>query len=73
MIERQLTERVALPAWILAYRYRGALYRAIVHGQRAELVVGRAPLDRAKVAAVVIAVLAIAAVIAVYVLTRPPQ
>ena len=72
LIERQITERVALPAWILAYRYRGALYRAIVHGQRSAVVVGRAPLDRAKVLAVVIAALAVAAGILAIVLTRSP-
>lgn len=72
MIERQITERVALPAWILAYRYRGALYRAIVHGQRGEVVIGRAPLDRAKLIGVVALGLAIAAAIVSYVLTRSP-
>jgi hypothetical protein len=41
----ELTEQSALPAWILAYRYRGHPYRAIVHGQRAEVVFGRAPID----------------------------
>ena len=49
LLERQTTERIALPAWILAYRYRGHPYRAIVHGQRAEVVFGRAPIDWGKV------------------------
>ncbi|HEX5059707.1 MAG TPA: hypothetical protein VFV99_10125, partial [Kofleriaceae bacterium] len=30
LLERQTTDRVALPAWVLAYRYRGSPYRAIV-------------------------------------------
>jgi hypothetical protein len=60
LLERQTTERIALPAWILAYRYRGDPYRAIVHGQRAEVVFGRAPIDWSKVGWLV----AIAAVIA---------
>ena len=60
LLERQTTERIALPAWILAYRYRGHPYRAIVHGQRAEVVFGRAPIDWSKVGWLV----AIAAVIA---------
>jgi len=50
MLERQTTHRVALPAWVLAYRYRGAPYRAIIHGQRAEVVFGSSPIDRRKVA-----------------------
>ena len=35
LLEGQKTDRVAFPAWVLAYRYRGTPYRAIVHGQRA--------------------------------------
>jgi hypothetical protein len=49
LLERQTTDRVALPAWVLAYRYRGSPYRAIVHGQRAEIVFGSSPLDWRKV------------------------
>jgi len=33
----------------MAYRYRGSPYRAIVHGQRADVVVGATPLDWMKV------------------------
>ncbi|HEX3759410.1 MAG TPA: hypothetical protein VHW23_11925 [Kofleriaceae bacterium] len=62
LLERQTTERIALPAWILAYRYRGHPYRAIVHGQRAEVVFGRAPIDWGKVGWLV--VIAAAAVLA---------
>jgi len=50
LVERQTTDRVALPAWVLAYRYRGSPYRAIVHGQRADLVFGSSPLDWTKIA-----------------------
>ncbi len=67
LIEGQTTERIALPAWVLAYRYRGRPYRAIVHGQRPEVVFGTSPTDWAKVArlvlAIVVAVAAIAALI----------
>jgi hypothetical protein len=49
LLERQTTERIALPARILTYRYRGNPYRAIVHGQRAEVVFGRSPVDWSKV------------------------
>jgi hypothetical protein len=63
LLEGQTTERVALPAWVLAYRYRGRPYRAIVHGQRPEVVFGSSPTDWAKVARLVLAILAITAVI----------
>jgi hypothetical protein len=66
LLERQTTDRVALPAWVLAYRYRGSPYRAIVHGQRPEIVFGSSPVDWRKVArlaagavAVALAILAI--------------
>ena len=68
LLEGQTTVRVALPAWVLAYRYRGRPYRAIVHGQRPEVVFGGSPTDWAKVARVVLAILAIAGVIAAIIL-----
>ncbi len=64
LLERQTTERIALPAWILTYRYRGHAYRAIVHGQRAEVVFGRSPIDWSKVGWLV-AILAAVAVVAI--------
>jgi hypothetical protein len=63
LVERQTTERIALPAWILTYRYRGAAYRAIIHGQCAALVFGRPPLDRAKLAWLVAILAALAAAV----------
>lgn len=69
LLESQTTERVALPAWVMTYRYRGSPYRAIVHGQRADVVLGSSPTDWRKVAWVVLAGLAaVLAVIAVIVL-----
>ena len=53
LLESQATDRVALPAWVMAYRYRGAPYRAIVHGQRPEIVFGTAPKDWRKILALV--------------------
>lgn len=64
LLEGQKTDRVALPAWVLAYRYRDTPYRAIVHGQRGEVVFGSSPKDWVKIMTVVIAVLAIVAAIA---------
>jgi hypothetical protein len=71
LLERQTTDRVALPAWVLAYRYRGAPYRAIVHGQRPEIVFGSSPTDWGKVARVAGIILAtIATIVALVLLTR---
>ena len=63
LLQGQTTERIALPAWVLAYRYRGRPYRAIVHGQRPEVVFGGSPIDWSKVAALVGALVMLAAVI----------
>ena len=66
LIENLTTERVALPAWVLAYRFRGRLYRALVHGQRAEIVAGRSPLDWTKIGVIIAVVAAIALAIVLY-------
>lgn len=68
LLERQTTKRVALPAWVLAYRYRGSPYRAIVHGQRAEVVFGSSPTDWKKILAVIGGIAMILAIIAAIVL-----
>ena len=60
------THRVALPAYVMAYRYDEKVYRAIVHGQDARVTFGRAPYSIAKIAAVIVGSIAlVAAVIAV--------
>jgi hypothetical protein len=64
LLERHETERIALPAWVMAYRYRGTPYRAIVHGQRGELVIGSSPKDWVKVFGVVVGALIVVAAIA---------
>jgi hypothetical protein len=43
LLARLETRRVALPAWVLAYSYRGKRYRAVVHGQSPHHVIGKAP------------------------------
>ena len=48
------TRRIALPAWVLAYRYDGKLYRAVVNGQDASVGTGTAPWSVARIAAVVV-------------------
>ncbi|HEX5752891.1 MAG TPA: zinc ribbon domain-containing protein [Archangium sp.] len=47
------TKRYALPAYVLAYQYKGKVYRVVVHGQDANVVLGDAPLSWAKVLLVV--------------------
>jgi hypothetical protein len=70
LLQGQSTQRVALPAWVLAYRYRGAAYRVIVHGQRPEVVFGAAPINWTKVMLVVLGGLAIVAAIIAFFATR---
>ncbi|MEM9191185.1 MAG: hypothetical protein AAGF12_18530 [Myxococcota bacterium] len=53
MPKRLVTRRYALPTYVLAYRYKDTLYRAVVHGQNANLVLGKAPMSIAKIALVV--------------------
>lgn len=57
LLEGLETRRVAIPAYVLAYRYRKTLYRAVIHGQDARCVVGKAPLSIAKILLVAGAVL----------------
>lgn len=64
------TRHVAFPAFVLAYRYGGRLYRAVVHGQDPSCVIGEAPLSWAKIALVVGAGLAVLGVIALVVSLR---
>lgn len=59
MLQRQTTDRVALPAWVLAYRYRGSPYRAIINGQRADQVFGTSPKDWTKILVLVAAGIAV--------------
>ncbi|MEO8549280.1 MAG: zinc ribbon domain-containing protein [Kofleriaceae bacterium] len=71
LVQRQTTDRVALPAWVLAYRYRGSPYRAIINGQRSDQVFGTSPTDWVKVMLLVAGGIAIvAAVVALIVLLR---
>ena len=53
----------AFPAYVLAYRYKDELYRAIVHGQDARCVVGEAPWSIARIAMVAGTILLIIAII----------
>jgi hypothetical protein len=61
---RLSTGHYAFPAYVLAYRYRDTVYRAVVHGQDATRVLGKAPWSIARIAGVIAAVFAV--VLAVY-------
>jgi len=62
------TRRVALPSYVLAYRYGGKTYRAVIHGQDASCVTGKSPISWAKVALVAGIVLTVVIVILIVVL-----
>lgn len=45
VLTRLSTRRLGLPAWILAYHYRGNLYRVVVNGQDGARVMGDEPIS----------------------------
>jgi hypothetical protein len=53
------TRRIALPAWILTWRYDDRLYRAVVHGVRADIVHGSLPLSWTRIFLVAGGILAV--------------
>ena len=53
VLRRLVTRRLAFPAWVLAYRYRGSLYRVVISGQDAGCLVGSAPYSVARIFAVI--------------------
>ncbi|HEX8539138.1 MAG TPA: zinc ribbon domain-containing protein, partial [Cystobacter sp.] len=57
VLSRRETRRYALPAYVLAYRYRREVYRVVVHGQDPAMVLGEAPVSVLKVVLVVLGVL----------------
>ncbi len=63
LVDGLSTERCALPAYVLAYRYRNGVYRVVVHGGDAQRVTGDAPLSWVKIAAVVLGAIALLAVV----------
>lgn len=60
--------RYAFPAWVLAYRYKERLYRAVLSGQNASCLMGEAPYSTGRIIAVIAgaaaAVLALLALLA---------
>jgi hypothetical protein len=70
LLSRLVTRRFVLPAWVAAYRYRGSVYRTIVHGQSESIVLGEAPISWSKVALLVGVALAVVLFILLVVGTR---
>lgn len=68
VLSELLTRRVALPAWILAYRYGGKLYRVVVHGQDIKTVTGSAPRSLWKILGAILGGVAVLTLIAVVIL-----
>jgi hypothetical protein len=64
-----VTRRYALPTYVLAYRYGGEVYRALVHGQDPAVVLGSSPVSGWKVAAVV-AVITAAVILILWLVLR---
>jgi hypothetical protein len=56
VLRRLVTRRYALPAYVLAYRYRGQLYRVVICGQDARYMVGSSPFSYLKLLGLVAAV-----------------
>jgi hypothetical protein len=64
VLEGLRTRRLALPAYVLAYRYKGKPYRVVLNGQAPGILVGRAPLSGWRVAfAVLLALFALGALL----------
>jgi hypothetical protein len=63
VLRKLITRRISLPAWVLAYRYKGQLYRMVICGQNASFVTGSAPYSIAKI--MLVTALAVAAVLVI--------
>jgi hypothetical protein len=50
LLRRLVTRRFAFPSYVLAYRYRGKLYRIVISGQDSTRILGTAPYAVAKIA-----------------------
>jgi hypothetical protein len=50
LLRKLVTRRCAFPSYVLAYRYRGQLYRIVISGQDSTNILGTAPYAVAKIA-----------------------
>ena len=65
VVRNLVTRRLSFPAYVMAYRYKGDLYRVVINGQDKTLLVGKAPYSMAKIMLVVAAVLGVVGILAV--------
>ncbi len=63
LLRRLQTQRFAFPTYVLAYRYNDKVYRALVHGQDADCVIGSAPYSMVKIVLVVVSILVLVALV----------
>lgn len=49
------TRRMSFPAWVMAYRYEHKLFRVVISGQDAGVLMGKAPISWAKILVIVAA------------------
>lgn len=61
MLTGLFTRRLLLPVWVLTYRYRNDKFRVVIHGQRAQTVVGKSPISPWRVLGAVAAALGLVA------------
>jgi hypothetical protein len=53
VVRNLVTRRLSFPAYVMAYQYKGALYRVVISGQDKSLLIGKAPYSLAKIMLVV--------------------
>jgi len=63
LLRRLVTLRYAFPAYVVAYRYRGRLFRTVISGQDPTRILGRAPYSAWKIMSTIGAVLLAVALI----------
>lgn len=63
LLEGLRTKRLCFPAYVMAYRYRGRVYRTVLSGQNAQAIVGEAPYSWTKIVAVALGILVLGAVV----------
>ena len=61
LLRRLVTRRLGFPAYVLAYRWKNRVYRAVICGQDPSVVRGDAPFSWAKVVLVGLGIAALAA------------
>lgn len=59
VLQRLITRRISLPAYVLAYRYKDSLFRVVICGQDKRVIIGTSPKSLFKMAAVGLAIAAI--------------